>query len=63
MVVLSNGSRQEFKVFTKTTPDRLLDYIKNNKKMKDWNVNYTDMRINNKVELAKALDEKYLIKK
>ena len=44
MVVTHNGSRQEFKVFTKVLPVDLLSLIKNSKKMKDWNVNYTDMR-------------------
>lgn len=44
MVVTHNGARQEFKVFTKTNPKDLVTFIKNAKKMKDWNINYTDMR-------------------
>ena len=49
MVVTHNGSRQEFKVFTTTPPDVLLAEFKANKKTKDWNINYTDMRDANKV--------------
>lgn len=49
MVVTHNGSRQEFKVFTTTSPDVLLGEFKANKKTKDWNINYTDMRDTNKV--------------
>lgn len=44
MVVTHNGSRQEFKIITTTTPKILLHEIQVNKKTKDWNVNYTDMR-------------------
>ncbi len=63
MVVISNGSRQEFKVFTRTAPEKLLEAIKSNKKTKEWNVNYTDMRDANKVQDPKDLDEKYFVKK
>lgn len=44
MVVTHNGSRQEFKVFTRTTAKTFLSLIMSDKKIKDWNVNYTDMR-------------------
>lgn len=44
MVVTHNSSRQEFKIFTLATPNELIESFKTNKKTRDWNVNYTDMR-------------------
>ena len=44
MVITHNGARQEFKLFTKTTPVVLLECFKRDKKLALWNVNYTDMR-------------------
>ncbi len=49
MVVTHNSSRQEFKVFTKTLEQELIRSLKNDKKLRDWNINYTDMRHANKV--------------
>jgi len=44
MVVTHNGSRQEFKLFTKATAKVLIALMKSDKKLRDWNINYTDMR-------------------
>jgi hypothetical protein len=44
MVITHNGARQEFKLFTRTTPDVLASCLKADKKLTAWNVNYTDMR-------------------
>lgn len=62
MVVVHNGSRQEFKVITKISFDILLQRIQQDKKLKGWNINYTDMRNANKVVAPKELDEKYRVK-
>jgi hypothetical protein len=65
MVVTHNGARQEFKVFTKTNPKDLLTLIKHSKKMKDWNINYTDMRDVHKSPKKldqDSLDEKYRVR-
>lgn len=61
MVVTHNGSRQEFKIFTKTMPEVLLRLIKGDKKLRDWNANYTDMRHANQVTNQKDKDEKYRV--
>ena len=44
MVVTHNGARQEFKVFTTTQEEKFIACIRSSKKLKSWNVNYTDMR-------------------
>lgn len=44
MVVTHNGSRQEFKVFTHADTKLMLSLLKADKKLRDWNINYTDMR-------------------
>jgi hypothetical protein len=61
MVVTHNGSRQEFKVITKISSDVLLESIQQDKKLKEWNINYTDMRNVNKVVDSKELNEKYKV--
>lgn len=43
MVVTSKSQRQEFKVFTNKTFAELEFIFKNNKDLKDWNVNYIDI--------------------
>jgi hypothetical protein len=65
MVITHNGARQEFKIITKTSADILLQSIKQDKKLRDWNINYVDMRgANNASNLteSKKLDEKYRVK-
>ncbi|MEN9552322.1 MAG: hypothetical protein RI935_699 [Candidatus Parcubacteria bacterium] len=44
MVVVHNGSRQEFKVFTRVSFVEFKEAFSNNKKVSSWNINYTDMR-------------------
>lgn len=55
MVVTHNSSRQEFKIFTRTTPEEMMKLLKENKKTKDWNVNYTDMRNVNRALTTKSV--------
>jgi hypothetical protein len=44
MVIVHNGSRQEFKVFTLASPDEIKKILQKNKTTRNWNCNYTDMR-------------------
>ncbi len=44
MVLVHNGSRQEFKIFTRVQFDSLKKLFEKDKKTSSWNVNYTDMR-------------------
>lgn len=44
MVIVHNGARQEFKVFTRATFLELKNAFSKDKKTASWSVNYTDMR-------------------
>lgn len=44
MVIVYNGTRQEFKLFTRKTGEEIISAIKLDKKLRDWLVKYTDMR-------------------
>ncbi len=44
MVITFNGTRQEFKIFTHTETKTLISEMKADKKLRIWNINYTDMR-------------------
>ena len=63
MVVTHNGSRQEFKVFTRVDFSTIIKLTKGDKKLRDWNINYTDMRNVNVAEAALDRDEKCSVTK
>lgn len=67
MVITHNGSRQEFKVFTLTASGVLVLALQNEKRLRDWNINYLDMRQANKSSagsyVSENLDAKYRVKK
>ncbi len=44
MVITHKSSRQEFKVFTTLSYAEITDAIQEDKKLRDWNCGYTDMR-------------------
>jgi hypothetical protein len=44
MVIVHNGARQEFKVFTRATFLELKQAFSKDKKTSTWSANYTDMR-------------------
>ncbi len=59
MVLVHNGSRQECKLFTSSTFEKIKKILEQNKKTREWNVNYTDMRV--AVPPSRNLDEKYSV--
>ncbi|MBP6888103.1 MAG: hypothetical protein KBC21_00205 [Candidatus Pacebacteria bacterium] len=59
MVVVHNGSRQEFKVFSRASFEELKKIFKKEKKTREWSFNYTDMRDVGKSQ--KSPDEKYRV--
>ena len=63
MVVTHNGSRQEFKVFTWADFETIVKLTKGDKKLRDWNINYTDMRNVHGTEMSPNKDEKYRVTK
>ena len=61
MVIVHNGSRQEFKLFTKEQYQVLVEVFKKDKKLREWNVNYTDLRGVNRPSSKGDLDTKYKV--
>lgn len=65
MVIVHNSSRQEFKVFTRSSYEELVSVIKKEKKTSGWIVNCTDMRLVNTATTFKNteenLDSKYKV--
>ncbi len=54
MVIVHNGARQEFKVFTRVTFEDLKKAFSKDKKTSAWSVNYTDMRQGRVTEKGKT---------
>lgn len=44
MVITHNSSRQEFKLFSTATFEEFKSVFESSKKLRGWNINYTDMR-------------------
>ncbi|MEN9881060.1 MAG: hypothetical protein RLZZ308_243 [Candidatus Parcubacteria bacterium] len=62
MVVVHNGARQEFKIFTRASYDDIKKAFKNDKKLREWNCNYTDMRgVHRSDDTFKNFDGKYKV--
>lgn len=56
IVIVVNGARQEFKVFTKVGYEDIRKHFKKDKNLREWSINYIDSRNTNQ-----NLDDKYKV--